>query len=297
MVFFCSEMKTFLFFQLLITFVLIWFSDYLQHYLVISGFSWITGALLHYLLLLGNLVVLIFTPVIGGKIVQFARILVSIVNLSVTVFLLNSYQTATEFISYQLFVVSWAALTLLVVLSLFKFKFINKPGLLQRPLLKFVGSILTIGVCVAITLLVRKPFYEDYVELPKSDVSAELDLKRTIDTFLSDENWNPEKGVITFVTTSCPHCKRVASQLETARISGSFTETFLVVGGKPTNAANFIESTGYTGPYSNTLNDTAFFEITKGSVPKIFHFNDGSFDNIWNGNNFNYIALDYLSKP
>jgi hypothetical protein len=67
-------------------------------------------------------------------------------------------------------------------------------------------------------------------------------LKHTVNTFLSDENWNPEKGLITFVITSCTHFKRVTSQLEVARISGDFAETFLIVGGNLANAANFIKS-------------------------------------------------------
>ncbi|MBL4586228.1 MAG: hypothetical protein JKX84_04100 [Flavobacteriales bacterium] len=164
---------------------------------------------------------------------------------------------------------------------------------------KMIAIVLCIGISVGFSLLLRKPYLEDYqTHTPSTFITGETETVGMMKELLGENNpiLNNARFALSFFTPSCPHCERVATFIEATNRGGNFLPICAVIGGNENKISAFLESTGYTGSYVGTTNDSLFFSIVKGSVPKVYLIENESIKGIWDGMSFNYPAMDGLRK-
>ncbi len=215
----------------------------------------------------------------------------------VAVILMLSLSTGKGFQDYGAFSFFFIFSIIALLLSLWLERNRDSRWVIKKGIWKIALVIATFSISLGLALVFKKPYLEDYEEFATRTLHEDHDVKlsKMNDLLYGNVELGNSDRLVAFVTPKCPHCNRLLKMLEAGVRSGKLPLVSAVIGGSDSTAADFIERTGFSGSYMNTMNSELFFSIVDRSVPKIYLMRKDSISRYWNGTTFNYHALDELN--
>lgn len=269
------------------------FGNFISHYLVIAGFSWISAIIAHYVLLILLLFGAFGALFHNGKTNYKSALLFSGFHLICLIALLYAFKKGIGFQKYSLFILLYSLFWSADLIVSFIYRSSEKVLNLNAPTLqKFLTPLFSI-ISIGGACMIKIPYQEDFTHFEPGSISnTDTTILKKIHEHTAIDLADKQNYLLCFFTSDCPHCLRAAQQIEASVRKGGFPEVFTIIGGSDQRVEYFLSRTCYSGKYEQTLDENWFFSTTGGSVPMVFEVENNRIVSVWNGLMLNYLTLD-----